>query len=104
MNDIIFIKPKSFEDSKRIVNYIVEDKILHINLFEVDKKVYRRILDFISGAIYLKEASLQHPSEKIFLSIPKEVSYSCENEHGINSHTSSIDLRYNEEEEIKQKF
>lgn len=32
MSDIIFITPKSFEDSKKIVNYIVEDKILHINL------------------------------------------------------------------------
>lgn len=105
MSDIIFIKPKSFEDSKRIVNYIVEDKILHINLTSSDKKMYQRVLDFISGAVYLKDAKLLNPAENIYLSIPKETSFSWGEEGGENkSKVNLVDLRYDEEEEIKPVF
>ncbi|HAS79318.1 MAG TPA: cell division protein SepF [Fusobacteriaceae bacterium] len=105
MSDIIFIKPKSFEDSKKIVNYIVEDKILHINLTSSDKKIFQRVLDFISGAIYLKEAKLLNPAENIYLSIPKEVSFSLNEEDEENEDkVDLVDLRYDEEEEIKPIF
>ncbi len=106
MKDVIFIKPKSFEDSKRMVSYIVENKILHINLTSTDKKMYRRILDFISGAIYLKEANLINPSDKVFLSIPKEVTFQYDElELDENPKKSDLmDLRFNEEEEIKPIF
>ena len=105
MSDIIFIKPKSFEDSKRMVNYIVEDKILHINLTSSDKKMYQRILDFVSGAVYLKDAKLLNPSEKIFVSIPKEISYSYDGESVVeDTKNGVVDLRYDEEEEIKPLF
>ena len=105
MSDIIFIKPKSFEDSKKIVNYILEDKILHINLTSSDKKIFQRVLDFISGAIYLKEAKLLNPAENIYLSIPKEVSFSLNEEDEENEDkVDLVDLRYDEEEEIKPIF
>lgn len=105
MSDIIFIKPKSFEDSKKIVNYILENKILHINLALSDKKMYQRILDFISGAIYLKDAKLLNPAENIYLSIPKETSFSwCEKEEEKKNKVTLVDLRYDEEEEIKPVF
>ena len=103
MSDIIFIKPKSFEDSKRIVNYIVEDKILHINLTLSDKKMFQRVLDFISGAVYLKDAKLLNPAENIYLSIPKETTFSWGEEDGENK-DNLVDLRYDEEEEIKPVF
>ena len=105
MKDIIFIKPKSFEDSKRMVNYIVEDKILHINLTSSDKKMYQRVLDFISGAVYLKDAKLLNPSEKIFVSIPKDITYSYDSDSIVkNTKSGMVDLRYDEEEEIKPTF
>jgi cell division inhibitor SepF len=105
MNDIIFIKPNSFEDTKRIVDYIIEDKILHINLTSSDKKTHQRVLDFISGAMYLKEAKLLNPAEKIFLSIPKEVTFQYDGEDERDSSKNGVvDLRYNEEEEIKPIF
>ncbi len=105
MSDIIFIKPKSFEDSKRIVNYIVEDKILHINLTSSEKKTHQRVLDFISGAVYLKDAKLLNPAENIYLSIPKDTSFSWGEEDGEKKNEVNIvDLRYDEEEEIKPIF
>jgi len=105
MSDIIFIKPKSFEDSKKIVNYIVEDKILHINLTSADKKMFQRVLDFISGAIYLKDAKLLNPAENIYLSIPKETSFSWDEENEEKKDKINlVDLRFDEEEEIKPIF
>ena len=105
MSDIIFIKPKDFEDSKKIVNYIVEDKILHINLTSSDKKTYQRVIDFISGAVYIKSAKLLNPAENIFLSIPKDTSFSWSEESGERKNNSGIlDLRYDEEVEIKPVF
>ena len=105
MSDIIFITPKSFEDSKKIVNYIVEDKILHINLTSSENKLSQRVLDFISGAIYLKEAKLLNPSEGIYLSIPKETSFSFGEDNDDNTEEANlVDLRYDQEEEIKPVF
>ncbi|MCK5780037.1 MAG: cell division protein SepF [Psychrilyobacter sp.] len=104
MNEIVLIKPKTFEDSKRIVNSVVEEKILHIDLTSTDKKISQRILDFISGAIYIKGATLLNPTENVFLSVPKAVNCLWSDEEKEYSKSNTVDLRYDEEEEIKPNF
>jgi FtsZ-interacting cell division protein YlmF len=61
--------------------------------------MYQRLLDFISGAVYLKVAKLVNPEKRIFLVVPKKFSIQFENEE--NSNSEVLDLRYNEEEEIR---
>lgn len=105
MSKLILIKPSKFEDTKRIVKHIVEDSIVHLDLEMVDPRTYQRIIDFVSGAVYLKDATLLNPTERQYISVPKDMEYKVENNNGTNRGKGSVvDLRYNEEEEIRPMF
>ena len=93
--DIIFVKPEKFEDCVKCVGYIKADKIVTINLSQLDDKDSRRVLDYITGAIYITGAEIVNVGNKIFCSIPKGKEY-------LND--SQKENSYNEEEEIIPTF
>ena len=69
----IFVKPTRFEDSKKVANYINQDKIVTLNLEEVDNCIAQRIIDFLSGAMSVKEAQFVEVSKRIYVSVPKKI-------------------------------
>lgn len=73
--DIVFVKPRRFEDCLKCIEHIKRDKIVHINLLDLDAKESQRILDYISGAVYIKEGEIVNPGENIFCTIPKNKSH-----------------------------
>ncbi|MBQ3437663.1 MAG: cell division protein SepF [Fusobacterium sp.] len=93
--DIIFVKPEKFEDCVKCAGYIKADKIVTINLSQLDDKDSRRVLDYITGAIYITGAEIVNVGNKIFCSIPKGKEY-------LND--SQKENSYNEEEEIIPTF
>lgn len=94
--DIVFVKPRRFEDCARCIEHIKNDKIVHLNLAGLDPKDSQRILDYISGAVYIKEAEIVNPGESIFCSIPRTKSHLFE----YKLKNDNID----EEEEIKPVY
>lgn len=90
--DIVFVKPRKFEDCVKCVEHIKKDRIVHINLLDLDAKESQRILDYISGAVYIKGGQIENPGENIFCTIPKNRTYLFEYKA---KHES-----YDEEEEI----
>ena len=68
--DIVFLKPKKFEDCVICANYIKEDKIVNMNLSQLDDNDSRRVLDYIAGAIFITKAEIVNVGNKIFCSIP----------------------------------
>ncbi|EUB26027.1 MULTISPECIES: cell division protein SepF [Fusobacterium] len=68
--DIVFLKPTKFEDCVICANYIKEDKIVNMNLSQLDDNDSRRILDYIAGAIFITKAEIVNVGNKIFCSIP----------------------------------
>lgn len=71
----IFVNIKSFSECKKIANYIKEDKVVTLNLENVNNKEAQRILDFLSGAISIKEAKWVPISSKVFTSVPKNIQF-----------------------------
>lgn len=69
--DIVFLKPKRFEDCDLCVNYVGEEKIVHINLKNLNDRDARRVYDYVSGAVYVKEAKVIDVEEGIMCCIPK---------------------------------
>ena len=65
--DIVFFKPTRFEDCMKCIEYIKKDKIVHVNLFGLESDVQQRILDFLSGAIFIQEGKIINPGEKSIL-------------------------------------
>lgn len=89
--EIVFVKPEKFEDCIKCAEYIKTDKIVNINLAQLDDKDSRRVLDYIAGAIFITNAEIINVGNKIFCSIPSGKSYYIDSPK-ISS--------YNEEEEI----
>ena len=69
----IFVKPTRFEESKKVANYINQNKIVTVNLEDVNNAIAQRIIDFLSGAMSVKEAQFVEVSKRIYVSIPKKI-------------------------------
>ena len=93
--DIVFFKPTRFEDCMKCIEYIKKDKIVHVNLFGLESDVQQRILDFLSGAIFIQEGKIINRGEKGFSTIPKTKEYYMD-----YVDKSKVSQRYDEEEEI----
>ncbi len=69
----VIIDPKKFEDCKKIANYIKDDKTVTLNLEHLDTETAQRIIDFLSGAMSIKEAKLIEISKNVYVSVPKNI-------------------------------
>lgn len=70
---VVVIQPESFEEARDITNHLKSKKPIVINLESVDKAVARRIIDFLSGAVYALDGSIQKVSNGIFIIAPNNV-------------------------------
>ncbi len=69
----VIIDPKKFEDCRKIASYIKEDKTVTLNLEHLDNETAQRIIDFLSGAMSIKEAKLIEISRSVYVSVPKDI-------------------------------
>ena len=67
---VIISQPNTFEQSEEICEHLKEKKSVIVNLEYVNKDVARRIIDFISGAVYALDRNIQKISNSIFLIAP----------------------------------
>lgn len=67
---VVISQPNSFEQSEEICEHLKEKKSIIVNLEYVNKDVARRIIDFISGAVYSLDGNIQKISNSIFLVAP----------------------------------
>ncbi|MGL5964384.1 MAG: cell division protein SepF [Fusobacteriaceae bacterium] len=100
MEDIIFIKPSRFEDIIKYMEYIDKEVVVHINIHDLDKNAAQRVVDFITGAVYIKEGSIINPGEKIYCVIPKDKKFVMQYK---NNSESNLGLKQDEVEEIIRK-
>jgi len=63
----------NFDDIQRVADEVKRGKIVVVNFEETSKEEAIRALDFISGATYALEGSLQKVGEYVFLAIPKGI-------------------------------
>lgn len=99
--DIVFLNPVKFEDCMKYVEYIKNNKILHINLSEVEEVLKQRILDFISGAVFIQEGKIINPGKDMYCSLPKNCNYYLEKDKKIKDESNGL---YDEEPEIIPKY
>ncbi len=76
--DLKVVSPKSFEQLLAAVDYLAMGSTVLLNLEGVEKALYRRMIDFISGAAYALEASIKKATQDSFFLAPKDVDISGE--------------------------
>lgn len=70
---MVITQPSAYEDVKEIADYLKSKKSIIVNLENISKEEARRILDFMSGATFMAEGTIQNVSERIYLITPKNV-------------------------------
>lgn len=70
---LVVMQPEKFEDAKDIANHLKNKKPVVMNLESVDRDIARRIVDFLSGAVYALDGNIQKVSNGIFLIAPYNV-------------------------------
>lgn len=70
---VVIIQPENFEDAREICDHLKNKKPVIINLEEIGKETAQRIVDFLSGAVYALDGSIQKVSSGIFLIAPHNV-------------------------------
>lgn len=70
---VVVMQPESFDEAKDIADHLKNKKPVVINLEDVDKEIARRIVDFLSGAIYALDGNIQKVTNGIFLVAPYNV-------------------------------
>ncbi|MBQ7907325.1 MAG: cell division protein SepF [Clostridia bacterium] len=71
-------KPKTFEQMLSAVDYLVLGRTVLLNLEGVEKTLYRRMIDFISGAAYALGMTIKKATNDSFLIAPRDVDVSGE--------------------------
>ena len=67
---VILLSPNNFNDSIRISDELKKNKIVIVNLEEIEFEEARKILDFVSGTVYALGGSVNKISSKIFIFAP----------------------------------
>ena len=70
---LVVMQPMNFDEARDIANHLKARKPIVMNLELVDKEVSRRIVDFLSGAVYALDGTIQKVSNGMFLIAPNNV-------------------------------
>ena len=70
---MVITQPTCYDEVEGIGEYLRNKKSVIINLENVGKEDARRILDFMSGAAFMVEGTIQKVSNLIYLMTPKDV-------------------------------
>lgn len=69
----VFIDPKQFEDCKKIAKYINLEKMITVNLESVSPNIAQRIMDFLAGAMEIKNASFAKIAKNVYTIVPENM-------------------------------
>lgn len=70
---VVVYQPTSFDDTQSIINNLKSRKPVVITLEFLDASLAQRVLDFISGAIYALDGTIQKVSRGIFVLAPSNI-------------------------------
>ena len=70
---VVVVQPNTFDEAKDITNHLKQDKPVVVNLESVDGALAHRIFDFLCGAVYALDGSIQKISNRIFIIAPENV-------------------------------
>lgn len=70
---VVVLQPEVFEDAQEICDNLKSKKPVIVNLEEMDVDTARRVIDFLSGAVYALDGNIQKVSNGIFLVAPYNV-------------------------------
>lgn len=71
--EMLICTPRAYKDARFIVQSMEEGKMVFVRLTEVDEDLGQRILDFVSGAVYLLHGTIELYGGEVLLCTPQTV-------------------------------
>ncbi|MBQ2736785.1 MAG: cell division protein SepF [Clostridia bacterium] len=71
--ELKLVKPINFETLLVAIDHLKEGKTVLLNLEHIDKSLYRRMIDFVSGSAYALDATIKQATAESFFIAPKKV-------------------------------
>lgn len=72
-NQVYVIKPQEFNEAQKVTDYLKSGVTIVINMEGIEVHAAQRIIDFIGGACYALDGSLQAISANIFVAAPHNI-------------------------------
>lgn len=94
--EVYVIKPQEFNEAQIVTDFMKDGKTIVINMEGIEVSIAQRIVDFIGGACYALNGSLQAVSANIFIAAPDNTEVSGDlREEILNENILSPDLGKN---------
>jgi cell division inhibitor SepF len=78
---LVVIEPKGFDECPKLVDNLKAKKPVIINLEKIETDIARKIFDFLSGATYALNGTVQKIANNIFVFAPENVDIAANVEH-----------------------
>lgn len=75
---VVVVEPRVFEEVQGIADNLKNHRPVIMNLEKVDADLARRVVDFVGGATYALNGSMQKIGSGIFISVPDNVDIASE--------------------------
>ncbi len=70
---VVLVKPERFDDGIGIADHLNQNKTVVLNLENADRETCRRLLDFLSGAAYVRKGSIKKVARSTYIITPSQV-------------------------------
>lgn len=77
---LVLIEPKSFDECPKLVDALKGRRPIIINLEKIETETAKKIFDFLSGATYALNGSVQKVANNIFIFAPESVDIAANQE------------------------
>ena len=75
---VVVVEPRTFDETKGITDNLKNRRPVIINLEQAEADLSQRVVDFISGATYALNGSMQKVGNGIFLFVPNNMDITSE--------------------------
>jgi len=70
---VVVYQPLSYDDTQNIIDNLKSRKPIIVNLESLEQDLAQRVLDFMSGAVYALDGTIQKVHRSIFVLVPSNV-------------------------------
>lgn len=70
---IIIVEPKAYSEAMIIAKHVIGGESVLVNFHLIDEPQARRIVDFLTGAVYAEDGDIKRVADEIFLCTPKGI-------------------------------
>ncbi len=70
---VVVYQALTYDDTQNIVDNLKNRKPIIVNLDSLEQELAQRVLDFMSGAVYALDGTIQKVSKSIFVLVPSNI-------------------------------